>query len=129
MQQCKATLVEGAVRIEATGKKPHLGTVQVKLTGPITLQLRARSATGGAGSVKWRTVEEAEFPKALSGTAFTLAAGNKWQDINIELPVKGQTAIVQLHLPVAQSPVDVQSIRYADGSGQAKAWEFGKAKP
>jgi len=129
MQRCKATLVEGGVRIEATGKKPYIGTAQVKLTGPITLQLRARSAIGGAGSVKWRTVEEAEFPKALSSTAFTLAAGNKWQDISIELPVKGRTAIVQLHLPAAQLPVDVQSIRYADRSGQAKAWEFGKAKP
>jgi len=128
-QQCKAVLIDGAVRIEATAKRPYLGTAQVRLTGPLRLTLRARSVTGGAGEVRWRTSDQAEFPKEGPNAAFTLPAGEEWQDIEVELPVQGQTMIVQLHLPAVDGPVDIQSIRYSDRNGKSKGWEFRTAKP
>jgi arylsulfatase A-like enzyme len=127
-QQCKATLFEEGVRIEATGKRPYLGTAQVKLTGPLTLTLRARSASGGTGKVAWSTAGQTDFPKDGPSASFTLDAGAEWQDLTLELPVQGQSAIIQLHLPAIESPVEIQSITYSAREGKAKAWAFTKTK-
>lgn len=127
-QKCKATLLDSAVQIEATNKGPYLGTAAVKLTGPLTLKLRARSSKGGAGSVKWRTSDEAEFPKNGPSVSFELRPSDDWQDLTLQLPVQGQTAIIQLHLPAEQSPVEIQSIQYSDNAGNHRKWSFSKAK-
>ena len=39
-KMCKMTLVEGALRVEADGPTPFLGTAQVRHAGPMTLKLR-----------------------------------------------------------------------------------------
>ena len=126
-QQCKATPIAGGYRIEGTGRQPYLGTAQVKLAGPIHVDLRVRAAAGGEGFVTWRTTAEQDVPRDRTGVPFTLAAGDQWQDISLDLPVDGTTAIVRLHLPAGASPVDVQAIRYTSGS-RTKAWDFSAVK-
>jgi hypothetical protein len=127
-QQCKATPIAGGYRIEGTAARPYLGTAQVKLAGPIHVDLRVRAAAGGEGSITWRTTVEQDLPRDRKGVAFTLAAGGQWQDVSLDLPVDGTTAIVRLHLPAGTQPVDVQSIRYTAG-GRTKAWDFSGVKP
>lgn len=128
-QQCEASPVDGAVRITAAGKRPYLGTAQVKSGGPLTLRLRARSAAGGPGQVRWRTADQTEFPKDGPHADFTLSAGDDWQEVVVELPIIGTTATVQLHLPAGAAPVEIESIEYRGPSGPIKAWDFRGVRP
>ncbi len=119
-------IVDGSLRVTADGKTPFLGTGAVKHTGPLVLRLRARSSKGGPGKVTWKTAAQENFPAEGQSVPFTLPAGDEWQDLALELPIKGTTALVRLYLPAAASPVDIQSLRYtAKGSGErVRAWNF-----
>lgn len=125
-KMCKMTLVDGALRVEADGATPFLGTAQVRYAGPMTLKLRARSTTGGPGKVWWKTADQDDFPAQDQMVEFTLAAGDDWQDISIHLPVEGNTAIVRLYLPAKETPVELESIEFwpIDSTRQVRAWSF-----
>ncbi|MBM4153425.1 MAG: sulfatase [Lentisphaerae bacterium] len=130
-KSCRITVVAGALRVEAEGKAPFLGTAQVKSSGPLTLALRARSAAGGAGKVQWVTKDQEDFPKEGQVVPFTLPAGADWQDVTVEVPMKGETRILRLYLPADKGPVEVESIRWtpAKAAKPARAWQFGAARP
>lgn len=125
-KMCKMTLIDGALRIEADGRTPFLGTGQVRHTGPMTLKLRARSQAGGPGKVWWKTTDQADFPVGSQIVEYTMAGGDDWQDITIDLPVEGTTAIVRLYLPAGEAPVEIESIEYRPaGLGRpVRAWRF-----
>jgi hypothetical protein len=78
--------------------------------------------------VTWRTASEKDLPKDRAGVPFTLAAGDQWQDVLLDLPIEGTSAIIQLHLPAASAPVDIASIRYTSGD-RAHAWDFSGVTP
>jgi arylsulfatase A-like enzyme len=124
---CRLTRVAEALRVEADGRTPFLGTAQVKHAGPLTLRLRARSAVGGAGRVQWKTAAQDEFPATGQTVEFTLPAGDQWQDVSVALPIQGQTAIIRLYLPARESPVEIQSLQFvaADADRLVRAWNFG----
>jgi hypothetical protein len=123
-KKCNLTVEPGAMRVEGTGKDPFLGTGQVKLVGPLTLILRARSAAGGAGKLMWTTAEqEGDFSQNPT-VAYELPGGNAWQDIRVVLPVKGTARIVRLYLPAEKSPVEIQSIKFTGKDGKNKNWNF-----
>ncbi len=85
-QQSKATRLADGIRVEATGKRPYLGTAAVKLNGPLTLRLRVRSEHGGTGEVKWRTADEAEFPRNGPSVEFAIQPSPQWQEVDVALP-------------------------------------------
>ncbi len=130
-KSCKVSLIPGALRVEAEGKAPFLGTAQVKASGPLTLTLRARSAAGGAGKVQWVTKDQEDFPKEGQVVPFALPAGTDWQDVTVEIPMKGDARILRLYLPADKGPVEVQSIRWTPvkAARPVRAWEFSAAKP
>ncbi len=121
---CTASKVSGAVRIEADGRTPFLGTAQVKMAGPLTLKLRIQSAAGGAGKVQWKTSDQDTFPTDAQVVHFTLPAGKQWQDITLEVPVQGRAGIVRLYLPADKSPVEIQTIQFSGSDGAIKSWHF-----
>ena len=122
-KMCEMTLVEGALRVEADGRTPFLGTAQVKLAGPLTLKMRLRGK-GGAGKVRWKTANQEAFPEQGQAVEFTLAAGDEWREVALELPVKGRTGIVRLYLPMNQGPVEIQSIEFIGKDDKTQAWNF-----
>jgi arylsulfatase A-like enzyme len=128
-QKCTSTPIADGYRLEGSGRNPFLGTTRVKLSGPLRLSLRIRSASGGEGRIQWRTADEAEFPADRPGVPFTVAAGGDWQDVAVEMPVQGTTAIVRVYLPMDRGPIDVQAIRYTDRGGRAVAWDFADIDP
>jgi hypothetical protein len=125
-RMCKLTIVDGALRVEAEGRDPFLGTAQVRHTGPMTLKLRARCAAGGDGRVRWRTTDQADFPADEQIAEFTLVSGNQWQDVTIDLPIRGSASIILLHLPADKSPVDIEFINYRSASEDTpvRTWAF-----
>jgi len=117
---CKLSLVAGALRMEADGRTPFLGTAQLgKFTGPFTLKLRARSTAGGTGKVQWKLTTQDEFPKTGQVVEFNLPAGAEWQDVTVAVPIQGQA-----------SPVEIQSIKYfnADATKPVRVWNFANVK-
>jgi len=122
-RSCKASLIDGALRIEATGRAPFLGTAAVRLSGPLTLKLRARSPNGGPGQVHWRSSDQPDFPEDQTAD-FTLPPSDDWQDVTVALPISGPSGTLRLYLPADQSPVDLQSIEFTAKNGQTKRWHF-----
>ena len=125
-KMCKISLEGGALHVEADGRMPFLGTAQVRHAGPMTLELRARTTAGGRGKVQWKTVDQETFPGEGQVVEFTLTAGADWQDVTVDLPVQGRSAIVRLYLPAAQSPVEIESIEFraAGYERPVRAWSF-----
>ncbi|MBM3860034.1 MAG: sulfatase [Verrucomicrobia bacterium] len=130
-KSCKLKLVAGALRMEADGRAPFLGTAQLgKLTGPFTLKLRARSAAGGTGKVQWKLSTQDEFPATGQTVEFKLPAGADWQDVTVALPIQGQPSPLRLYLPADKSPVEIESIKYfsADATKPVRVWNFAVVK-
>ena len=125
-RMCKISLADGALRIEADGPTPFLGTARVKHTGPLTLRMRARSTAGGAGKIQWKTADQQEFPAEGQSVAFTLAAGDRWQDVDVHLPIQGTAGIVRIYLPAALSPVQIETLQFSipEHSRPIRVWDF-----
>lgn len=110
-KMCTATVVDGALRVEADGPQPFLGTAQIKYNAPMTVHLKVRSPKGGQGKVAWKTAGQDDFNKTQS-TAFTLTASSDWQEVTVNLPIKAKTQLIRLYLPVEDAPVEIKSIEY-----------------
>ncbi|HEX4147533.1 MAG TPA: sulfatase, partial [Pirellulales bacterium] len=108
-RQCKAVITDGALRIEAEGALPFLGTSQLKVAGPAIVKMRARTATGGASKIEWRTEDQETFPKTGQTVTYQLQPSGDWQTVAIELPVKGQLVHFRVYLPASGSPIEIQS--------------------
>jgi arylsulfatase A-like enzyme len=121
---CKANVSDGVLRVEADGRTPFLGTAQVRLKGPLKLKLRLRSEQGGAGEIRWKTATQESFSNPDQIIEFEFAGGNAWQDIELNLPVRGQPQIVRIYVPAERSVVEIQSIEFSTRQGQAKRWDF-----
>lgn len=128
-RNCKLVRVAGAIRIIGEGRQPFLGTAQVKLSGPLTLKLVARSTAGGKGSLRWKTRDQESFPKSGQNVNYELPAGNAWQEITVAIPVQGVAGIIRLHLPAEASPVEIKSMQFIDENGRKKTWDFSGVQP
>jgi len=126
---CKTELIAGTLRVDADGKSPFLGTAQIKHKGPLTLHIRARSSKGGPGRVAWKTAAQEKFPTdGTQSMPFTLPPGNQWNDITVDLPIKGSPQLIRLYVPATESPIEIQSILYTPkGSDKSiRHWKFAK---
>lgn len=125
----RVSLVKGALRVEADGRTPFLGTAQAKFSGPLKVMLRVRSPKGGKGKFAWKLAEQEQFPREGQSVEFSLPAGNKWTDIQLTLPVKGKVSLLRLYVPANVSPVEIQTYSVGPKSGRPKIWEFREVNP
>ena len=93
------------------------------------MTLRLRSPRGGTGKVQWKTAGQERFPEQGQGQEFQVPGGGEWQEITVPLPVEGKTGIIRLYLPVTESAVEIQSIRYTRGKTLVKLWDFASIHP
>ncbi|MEO1981007.1 MAG: N-acetylgalactosamine 6-sulfate sulfatase, partial [Fuerstiella sp.] len=128
-RMCKVVKTEKAIRIIAEGRLPFLGTAQVRINGPLTLKLRARSTAGGTGRVHWRIPGQQTFPESAQVVAYDLPAGTTWQDVLVPLPIEGKASVIRLYLPAENTAVEVQSIQFMDKRGREKSWDFAGVTP
>ncbi|MHC4994710.1 MAG: sulfatase [Planctomycetota bacterium] len=127
---CEITPIDGAIRVQPQGKKPFIGTAQVKLYGTITLRLRARGVNGrgGTGRIQWKNRDQDEFPQTGQSAPFELPTGDGWHDIEVTAPNSGVTQLVRIHLPDGQ-PLEIQSIRWGAEGKRGASWDFSSLKP
>ena len=125
-QNCRATLANGSLHIEADGQPPFLGISQLSHLGPVMLRLSAKSA-GGRTKVQWRTSKQKTFPTGQV-VDFTLPASAHGEEVGIELPIKGALLHLRLYLPVQTQPVDLNWVELCSSRTGAKPqrWNFDK---
>ena len=127
-KMCTVEMKNGAlvVTMEPGKRNPFLGTAQIKTGRPLTLQLRARSQTGGPGKVQWKLAAQESFPTQGQVVNFDLPAGSEWRELSIDLPIEKMTQIVRLYLPLENGSVEIQSIDYLDAKTKksVRRWEF-----
>jgi arylsulfatase A-like enzyme len=119
----KIALIGGALRVEADGRTPFLGTAQVRIAGPLTLKLRIRG-NGGQSRIVWKMADQEDFPQQGQSASYTLARSDSWQDVKIDLPIAGTPRIVRIYVPTDSGAVDIQTIEFSNRTGKAKRWEF-----
>ncbi len=123
-KQCEVAVIDGVMRVTATGKRPFLGTAQAKFAGPLTVKMRVRSPHGGKGSLVWKTEAQETFPEEGQVIDYTLSAAEDWQDLALELPVDGTLGTLRIFLPAEKGPVDVEMIEISAGKGKVRQWAF-----
>ena len=125
-KQCRATVVEGALRVDAEGRLPFLGTAQLKhLTGPVTVSLRLRGPSGRS-MVRWKEEGQDEFPAEGQVVEYSATDVEGWQDIELELPVRGRPGILRFYLPARNgASVEIERIEVTGAAGKSRVWEFG----
>lgn len=128
-KMCSVHLIEGAIRVEAAGRTPFLGTAQVRHGGPITVRLCVRSAAGGPGEVRWKSADEDGFPDDERVVPFTLQAGDSWQVVRVELPVERPPQIVRVYLPAKRGPVEIRSLEFRGQGAKCQKWDFAGVRP
>ncbi|MEA1951200.1 MAG: sulfatase, partial [Planctomycetota bacterium] len=130
-KMCKMALVDGALRVEADGATPFLGTARVRHAGPMTLRLLARCTSGGSGKVRWKNLGQKDFPTKDQIVEYTLAASDDWRNIEVDLPTKGRIGIVRLYLPVGSEAMEIKSIEFssADSDKPIRKWSFQSSAP
>ncbi|MEZ6124587.1 MAG: sulfatase [Planctomycetaceae bacterium] len=123
-RSCQLVKVDGAIRVVGNGRLPFLGTARVRLNGPLKLTLVARSESGGTAGIHWKTTGQDDFPETGQSVNYQLPAGNSWQEVTVDLPIKGNPQIIRLYLPAEKSPVELRSIRFRNDRDQEKQWSF-----
>jgi arylsulfatase A-like enzyme len=125
---CKAAIVSGALQVTREGNKAFLGTVQVKHASPVTLKLRMRSGTGGAGMIQWKFSDQAEFPDAGQTTEYPFTPGDQYHEVTIELPITSKLGTVRIYLPQGSLTTEFESIEFFDqATGKnLHRWKFSK---
>ncbi|MDF1825522.1 MAG: sulfatase [Verrucomicrobiales bacterium] len=114
----------GVLTVKPTGRVPFLGTAQVKLKGPLKLEMKVRRASGGAGRIQWRSSGQETFPEEGQVVDYTLSGGAEWEIVTVELPVRGTSATIRLYLPEGDEIVEFDAIEFTDSNKVVKAWDF-----
>ena len=102
---------------------PFLARTGLDLPGPVAATLRGRAKTGGPASIAWRTSEQKDFI-AENSANFTWPTGADWQEVKVELPVKGRLIHVRVNTPRAGSALELQSVGFTPASGKPSVTGF-----
>ena len=103
--------------------RPFLTHSGLDLAGPVTLTMRARAKQGGDSAVTWRTSAEKDFI-AENSAAFTWPTSTEWQEVKVELPVKGNLIHLRITPEKDSAGLQVESIALEDNSGASLSFRF-----
>lgn len=103
--------------------RPFLTHSGLDLAGPVTLTMRARAKQGGASAVTWRTSAEKDFI-AEHSAAFIWPTSTEWQEVNVELPVKGNLIHLRITPAKDSAGLQVESIALEGTSGAPLSFRF-----
>lgn len=107
----------------AANARPFLTCSTLNIPGPVTVVLRVRAKQGGKSSFAWRTKATADFVPENTA-AFDWPASSDWQEVKMELPVKGQLIHLRVNPAKDSSGLEVQSIALHGNSGPPRVWRF-----
>jgi hypothetical protein len=114
-RQCKAIVTDGVLKMKGTGTAgtAFLGHGTGNLSGPATVNLRVKSAVGGAGKIESFPKGSAD-PEGRIEVPFEVKAGD-WQDLQVEVANPGPLGTLRVYLPDAE--IDWIEVVPAKGKG------------
>jgi hypothetical protein len=110
--QCSVAAGGGALRITSTGEDPYVLGPAMSEPGPITLNLRMKSAGGGGGQVFWATDKTPGFAEGRS-THFDILHDNQWHEYAVPLEAQGTITRLRLDPGTAAGEIEVSRIAIA----------------
>lgn len=102
---------------------PFLARTGLDLPGPVTATLHIRSRQGGASNLAWRTTEQKDFTPENTA-AFNWPTGGDWQEVKVELAVKGRLIHLRVSPVRTGTGLEVQSIQLIGRDGKSQVWKF-----
>lgn len=114
------------LHVEPKNKSPFVATASVKIPGPVVLTFRVKVPAGGQGKIQWRTAGQETFPADGQIVAFDMPEGAEWQEVRVDVPVKGTLVYVRLY-PTPAEEIEIDWIRMSGSGGVIRQWDFGDA--
>lgn len=116
---CRGQVTEGVLRVTRVTQTPFLGFPVGSRFASSTLKFRIR-ATAGQGRVEWLLKpDQTAQAKSVPWTA----AGDDWQDVEVQIPAEGPLGILRLYLPVSDREVEIDRIQLTSGDRE-QTWDF-----
>lgn len=85
-------------------KSPFLVQSGLAWEGPFTASVTLKANTAGAVGVAWRADGQKDFPRDQVARV-ALEPSEDWQEVRVEVPARGRTIHLRLHLPPGRSEV------------------------
>ncbi len=111
---CTLTFARDKLHVQSTGDDPFVELPEPSsgLSGPLSLHLQARFATGGAGRVYWRTERSPSWSEAQS-QSFAIAHDQRWHDYEVPLSLDGPLVQLRLDPGEAAGAADIRLLELA----------------
>ena len=98
---CRIEAAAGALKVTSTGNDPYIMSPPIKVEGPVTLRLRMKSNSAGAGRVFWETDKAPHFAEERAA-GFDIKHDGQWHEYAAPLEASG--AVVRLRLDPGTAP-------------------------
>ena len=125
VRHARVSVLDKEIRMQCIGNDPQIFFSNIPpATGPLTLELKLKSSSKGAGMVFWSSAAKPEFSAESSVTFSPNHDGEQWHEYTVELPAV-TPAITHLRLDPGNAPglVRIARIVLKDASGKVvKSW-------
>ena len=122
---CVATIADGVLHVTGTGKPGNifLGHATRGMSAPATVNMKIRSAVGGAARIDCLPAGAGDESKVFT-VPFEVKPGN-WEDITVEMKHIGPLGTMRLYLPASETaPVEIDQIDIIPAKGRGETWTF-----
>lgn len=129
-RNAEITIINGALNISPTGKKPFITNAKIRTRGSAKFQIRIRTQTDGTAKVQWRTENQATFPADGQITSLKVKGG-EWRDLSVQLPTQEPVVHIRFFLPSQDKPVEIEWIEINSKEANAEteaSWDFGVSR-
>ena len=125
VRHARVSVLDKEIRMQCTGNDPQILFSNIPpATGPLTLELKLKSSSKGAGMVFWNSAAKPEFSAESSVTFSPNHDGQQWHEYTVVWPAV-TPAITHLRLDPGNAPglVRIARIVLKDASGKVvKSW-------
>ena len=109
---CTVAEEDGVLRIQSQGNDPYLAGPPIRIAGPLTVNLRLRCATTGAGQIFWMTTAAPDTTEARS-QFFKLIHDGQWHDYSVPLAAEGTITRLRFDPGDAPGRIEVERMELA----------------
>jgi len=111
------TVSDNVTRVAAKGRKrPALIRNQMRLRGPVSIEMTVRSEMAHPIGLAWRTRQDKKFPRK-NQLSMPLKSSSEWQTLSAEIP--GGATVVHVRFEWAGGDVEIQSLKLSPAKGKS----------
>jgi len=129
-KDCRLSVRDGCLVVEATGGDPYVWTQDVPdAKGPLVVAFRMKSTSRGGGTVYWSTAGQRKFDRSRS-VPFQPVHDGVWHEVESALPIEGTLERLRIDPATAPGRVEFDWVRLIrSGGGIIMQWDFAETLP